>query len=180
MRIGFMPFKNALLSHPFALFGKLALCIGLFLFVLGVVLAVITHTVGADESTPFTMLMAISSQGVVWLILGIVFGGIAHAAARKLNDLQQRGQRFEAEIMQLTHVMGVNASLHTPTVRAECIYINEQQQRCKVRSAMFLWENFNHEKLQAVVYVDWNDPRRYAVAVTRQEDLQQAFDVDYT
>ena len=180
MRIGpLISFKNAMLRHPFDPFGKMALIIGLLLFSIGCAIAAIAHFAAGEEVSPLIFLFAIASQGVVWLLMGVIFGGIARAQNAKLNDLRQRGRRYDGEIVRLSPVMGVHMG-STPTVVAECLYVNEEQQRCKVKSAMFLWRDYRHDTLQAAVYADWNDPRRYAVEITQRAETQPAVDIDYT
>jgi len=175
-----MSSKQSLLRHPLASFGKWALLIGLFLFLLGIFLFVIIGVVAGSYESAFIVLPVVSLQGIVWGIIGLVFAFISNANVKKLRELKQSGKRFDAEIVNLLPVIGVNASLHAPTVYAECIYMNSQQQSCKVKSTMFLWENLKHEKLEATVYVDWNEPRRYAVEITQRKDNQPEVDIDYT
>ena len=172
--------RRHLLRHPLTGFGKLALGLGIFFFLLGIVLFTIIDAAVGDRSASWIMILAISSQGVVWGIVGMVIMGVINSHTKKLRDLKQTGKRYEAEIIHLSPMLYVNVSFHTPSVYAECIYVNDQQQRCKVKSPMFLWENLQHDKLQAVAYVDWNNPRRYAVEITERENPQAQFDVDYT
>ena len=172
--------RRSLLSHPLASFGKVSLWVGLFLFFLGIVLFLFISVIGGSSEGGFIALLVTSLQGVVWGIIGLVFSFISGANDKKLRILKQLGKCFDAEIINLVPVTGINVGLHTPTVYAECIYINEQQQRCKVRSAMFLWENFKHDGLQAKVYVDWNNPHHYAVEITQKENTQSQIDIDYT
>ena len=179
MRIFVFSGKRFLLRHPFAIFGRIAMWLGLFLFLLGLSLFVIIGVIAGNSETGRIMIFSISSQGLVLGILGLVFNGIAESYARKLRELKQSGRQFEAGIINLSPVSGVNISFYA-TVYAECIYLNEKQQRCKVKSAMFLWNSLKNEGLQAHVYVDWNDPRRYAVEITRRETNQTQVDIDYT
>jgi len=181
MRFANMPFLSGggLLKHPFTPFGKIALGVGAFLFLLGLLLHLLIAVPG-DNEIGLTLLLAVSLQGVIWGAIGAVFHFIGSASVKRLRDLKQAGKRYEAEITNLTIVPGINVGIHTPTVFAECIYMNDMQQRCKVRSKMFLWESLSHQKLKAVVYTDWNDPSRYAVEITKRDDLQPDVDIDYT
>jgi hypothetical protein len=97
-----------------------------------------------------------------------------------LETYRSTGRKYDAEIINLSHVIGINMGWYTPTVCAECVYVNEAGQRCKVKSSMFMWENFKHDKLQAEVYTDWDNPQKYAVAITQREDVQAGIDIDYT
>ena len=171
---------GGLLRHPFAPFGKIAMGVGVFLFLLGVVLHVLIAVPSDDEDMRFIFLLVVSLQGVIWGVIGIVFHYISTVGEKRLRYLKQAGKRYDAEIINLAAVVGINVGLHTPTVYAECIYLNDMQQRCKVRSKMFLWESLSHEKLNATVYTDWNDPSRYAVDIARREGLQPDVDIDYT
>jgi hypothetical protein len=173
--------RRNLLKHPLGVFGRIALFLGLFLFLLGFILFMIIGVVAGNMEAGRVMLFSISTQGVVWGILSLKFTGIANSGERRLRHLKQSGRQFDAEITNLIHVWGINIGLDTPTVYAECIYLNEQQQRCKVKSRMFLWMNLTHEDLKATVYVDWNDPYQYAVEITQKHEHQQPhIDIDYT
>ena len=174
MRAGFPFGKKFLLKHPLAVFGVVALCVGAFLSVLG---AIFFFTI-PDEGG-FIALLATSLQGVVWLIIGLVFYLIGYSRRRKLNFLKQEGRRFEAEVTNLYPVVGINIGT-TPTVYAECVYTNDNGQRCKVKTPMFLWKSFHPEDLNAEVYVDWNDPHRYAVQLSRKPQTDTQVDIDYT
>jgi len=178
INVPFLP-KMGMLKHPFSLFGKIALCVGAFLFFLGLALHILVGLPSDDPDMHRIFLYVLSLQGVIWGTLGLVFSIINHTIQQKSKTLTETGQRYEAEITSLIAVAGINIG-HTPTVYAECIYINEQQQRCKVKSRMFLWENYSFEKLKAVVYTDWNDPSRYFVEITRRDDFVTDVDVDYT
>ena len=180
MRITSFLGRKVLLQHPLASFSKIALWLGLFLFLLGLLLFVIIGAITGDNEIARVMIFAISSQGLVWGIIGLIFIRIVSANTRKLKELKQSGRQYEAEIINLQPIMGINANLYGLTVYAECIYLNEKQQRCKVKSTMFMWESYKHEGLQAHVYVDWNDPRRYAVEIAKLETGQTQVDIDYT
>jgi hypothetical protein len=174
--------RNSLLRHPLARFGKISLGIGAFLFLLGIIVFAIVRFATDNGQEAFTALLVLSLQGIVWFTLGCVFTGINGNSEKKLRTLKQIGRRFEAEIIDLNPVIGINAGIYLPTVYAECIYVNDEGRRCKVKSAMFLWESFLHDKLEAAVYVDYNDPRRYAVEITRRGNGNglPPVDIDYT
>jgi len=172
--------RNNLLQHPLSLFTKIALPLGLFLFALGMILFFAIGVVEGNMADGRIVLLTLVSQGAVWIIIGLILLGVANSGKRRLRHLKQSGKQFKAEIINLTPVIGINVGFTTITVRAECIYLNEQQQRCKVRSNMFIWGNLEHEKLQAEVYVDWNDPYNYAVEITQREFSQHQVDIDYT
>lgn len=171
-------FKPTLLRHPLAVAGKFAAILGLFLFATGIVIFIIADIFGGGEAV-YIILSILSLQGVVWGIIGVVFLLISGIGKKRLAHLKQYGQRFDAEIINLPPVVGINIG-RTPTVYAECIYHNDMQQRCKVKSTMFLWENYKYDKLKAEVYVDWNDPRYYAVEITGRDEYQENVDIDYT
>ena len=172
--------KHLLLRHPLSGFGKIALWVGIFLLTLATVLAVIFGAVAENREAMWVVLGVTGLQGLVWGSIGVVFTSISGSGVRRLNDLKLNGQRFDAEIINLSPVACVNVNFHFPMVYAECIYINDLQQRCKVKSTMFLWENLSHEKLVAAVYADMYDPRRYAVEITRRETGEAQVDIDYT
>jgi hypothetical protein len=173
IRMGFPLGKTALLKHPLAIFGKIAFFVGIFLFVLGIVIYL------ASGDSDRSALWAVSFQGVVWGISGVIFSVIGFRPAAKLKALKHEGKRFDAEISSLNFVSGINMGHHA-TVYAECIYTNENGQRCKVKTPMFLWKSIHPEDLRAEVYVDYNDPRRYAVEISRTEETGPQVDIDYT
>jgi len=152
--------------------------VGLFLLILGVVLFFILYISNGDSA--FVTLGVVGGQGVIWLILSAIFGGIAGSGKKRIAEFKSYGKHYEAEITSLNPVQGVNVNMHTPVVTADCIYINDLQQRCKVRSRMFLWKGFSPEGLKADVYVDYNDPRKYAVEITAAGGDEPGVDVDYT
>ena len=172
--------RRGLLKHPLHMFARIALPLGLFFVLLGLVLFWAIGIVGGNIEDARIVLFVISIQGVVWGIIGFVCLCIVSSAKRQLRFLKQNGRQFDAEIISLTPVIGVNVGFTTITVRAECIYLNEQQQRCKVKSGMFIWGDLNPEKLQATVHVDWNDPYIYSLEITERELYQHQVDIDYT
>ena len=174
------PSRRNLLKHPLDMFSRIALPLGLFLFFFGLVLFLAIGVAGGNMEDGRIVLLSISTQGLVWGIIGLVFLCIVNSSKRRLRYLKQNGRQFDAEIINLMPVIGVNVGFRTITVHAECIYLNEQQQRCKVKSRMFIWGNLAHEELQATVYVDWNDPYNYAVEITQRELHQPQVDIDYT
>jgi len=174
------PSRRNLLKHPLEMFIGVALFLALFMFILGVVLYLSIGVAGGNVEDGRIVLLTIIPQGVVWGIVGFVCLGIVNSGKRRLRFLKQNGKEFNAEIISLTPVIGVNVGFTTITVRAECIYLNEQQQRCKVKSWMFIWGDLNHDKLQATVHVDWNDPYIYAIEIKERELHQHQVDIDYT
>ncbi|MCL2198945.1 MAG: hypothetical protein FWB80_08490 [Defluviitaleaceae bacterium] len=176
IRSGFPIGKNALLKHPLGVFAKIAVFVGLFLFVLGLVIAAFT-TSGEDR---LIVLLSVSSQGIVWWIIAAVMGFISYRNVRKLEFYKQEGKLFDAEITNLFPVAYINIG-SIPTMYAECVYTNENDQRCKVKTPMFLWKNFRDTAgLKASVYVDYSDPSKYAVELTPTEENTTQVDIDYT
>ena len=111
--------------------------------------------------------------GVLCVVVGLVYIGIAKRAAAKLRRLKQTGDSYEADEIALIPRRYVNATMgFRPSVYyAECFYHDSNNQRCKAKSPMFLWNRWEYDKeyLRAVVYVDKGNPRRYAVEVTYHE-----------
>ena len=172
--------KNPNFKHPAALFGIIALCIGLFLLIVGIVIFVVLHSF--DETFASILVLAIvGGQGLIWLSVGLIITGINRRAAKKLWELRDFGDAYEAEEIMLIHSNSVYIN-YSPAVHAECIYINSQGQRCKVKSRMFMWNRWGQDKenLRAMIYVDRQDPSRYAVEMMYAEQENQRVDVDYT
>lgn len=167
--------KWVLLKHPLGVFGAVLLCVGIPLSVL----AVILFFVITDGEAAFTTLLAVGINGVVWLVLGLIFSLIARSGRNRLNDLKHEGRRFEAEITRLYPISGVHILL-TPTVYAECVYVNDGNQRCEVKSPLFFWKSIYPEGLTAEVYVDYNAPQRYAVEISRKPHNDPKVDIEYT
>jgi len=127
------------------------------------------------------VLAVVGGQGLVWLIVGLIITRINRRAAKKLYDLKDTGDQYEAEEITLIHSNAVRIN-HSPTVFAECIYINKSGQRCRVKSRLFMWNRWGqgHDSLRAMIYVDRQDPSRYAVEMMYQESKKQQVDVDFT
>jgi len=174
------PSRKNLLKHPFDMVTGIFIFVAVFMILLGAFLFFTIGILEGNMDDGRVVLFTIVPQIVVWAIIAVVFICIVSSGKRKLRFLKQNGRQFKAEIINLTPVIGVNVGFSTITVRAECIYLNEQQQRCKVKSNMFIWGNLDHEKLQAEVYVDWNDPYNYAIEITQREFDQHQVDIDYT
>jgi len=49
-----------------------------------------------------------------------------------------------------------------------CRYIDEHGEEYQAKSRMFLWDSPEHYELKAYVYVDRDNPEKYAVEVTKR------------
>jgi len=166
-----------LLKHPLSLAGLIMFLVGVFLIVLGLILFA-----ALSPPAALPVLLSVSLNGAAVAILGGIFALIGSTNGRRIRRYKRDGRCFSAEIVELNPVVGV-ATGTTPAVYAVCIYTNDSGQRCKVKSSMFLWRNFQPDSLQAEVYVDWNAPHRYAVEITRSplpQTAGQQVDIDYT
>ncbi|MCL1844084.1 MAG: hypothetical protein FWF79_09745 [Defluviitaleaceae bacterium] len=164
-----------LLSHPLSLAGKILLGIGLFLLALGAIL----FPVIPDRLESIMVLFAIAFPGLIMAIIGFIFARIVAGNNKNLQILKQEGKSYDAEIVRLNIAWGINVGA-TPAVSAECIYTNDNGQRCKVKSPLFVWLSMNPDGLKATVYTDYNDPQKYAVEIIRREENQPHVDIDYT
>ena len=163
-----------LLKHPLSIAVLITLLVGAFLIVLGLILFAVL-----SAPADFPVLLAVGLNGVVVMLLGVIFALVSSTNSRRIRRYKRDGRQFSAEIVELNPVAGI-ATGTTPAVYAVCIYTNDSGQRCKVKSSMFLWRNFQPDSLQAEVYVDWNAPHRYAVEITRRALPDGGVDIDYT
>lgn len=175
IRSGFPISKKSLLKHPLSVFAKVAVFVGIFLFVLGLVIAAFVP--GGEDR--LAVLLSVSSQGILWLVIAGITAIIGYTKTRKLGFYKQEGRSFPAEITDLVPISYINMGA-TPTLYAECVYTNEGGQRCKVKTPMFIWKNFEKSSLKATVYVDYSDPSKYAVELTPSETNPTEVDIDYT
>ena len=95
----------------------------------------------------------------------------------KLKKMKQAGLRYDAEVtglillssgslMRINHVR-LGALV---TVCAICAYTDNQDRERTAKSTMFLWpETAGHEKLIAAVYVNPNNPDKYAVELFERQ-----------
>ncbi|MCL1863521.1 MAG: hypothetical protein FWF78_08150 [Defluviitaleaceae bacterium] len=167
--------KRMILRHPLSIFWKISVGVGLFLFVLGLVIAMFVP----DDGDRLIVFYTVSAQGLIWLICGIVLAIVSHNKTQKLAFYKQEGQHFAAEIVNLVPVPYVNMGT-MPVLYAECMYTNEKGQRCKVKTRMFMWKNYDKNSLKADVYVDYADPAKYAVEITPGGENNIEVDIDYT
>ena len=177
--------ENIFLRHPLDRFSKIALLIGVLVSFVGIVITcALWFTVAdIDMITLLIITATVTLQGVVWLLIGAIMRAKIRAGENNLRILQQLGQRYEAEITELVPYLAyVNSNLRYAyvAVRAECVYVNSMQQRCKVVSTPLTWKSYDSAGLKAVVFVDLNDPYKYAVEITRTDESNMQVDVDYT
>jgi len=167
---------------PLVVFGIVALGIGTFLFLGGLIGFAIARSVGDDAGriAGTILLLTLSGQGAIWLVVGLIVRSKNIKAERLLEYLRAYGDHFQAEevVIVPNHAVRVNNS---PSVRAECIYTNQSGQRCRVRSRMFMWHLWGQESaLGATVFVDRQDPSIYAVEMYYNPMNNSQVDIDYT
>ena len=172
LNVSFFASDKMLLTNPYALFGKIALILGLFFAILGVVLFAF---IGSDAGT----LRAILINGALWLIIGLVIILFNCVEVSKMKHLKQKGVSYDVEIINLMPSASVRIG-NIPVIYIEGIYINGQGHRCKVRSRLFLWRNYSKDGLYAKVYVDMQNPRRQTLEITEITKNNHRIDIDYT
>jgi len=125
----------------------------------------------------------LTPQGLIWVAIGTVGLLIMWGGGRKAARLKDDGLRYDAEIINISSSNNVNyvrIGGYSASGRVECAYVNQQGERCLVRSRMLLVRGGDSaDTLAAVVYVDRDDPKRYAVEVFRKTASAQGFDRDY-
>jgi hypothetical protein len=159
-----------LLKSPVAVFGGVAIVLGVFLLILAA--ALVFFIPGPAAAVAF-------GNAVIWLGMGIVFTVVSRIGSCKLERLRHSGMEYNAKIIRLMPNFAIKIN-NIPNVRAECIYVNELGRRCKVISRMFLWESFNVTGLDAKVFADRDNPGKYAVEITRAASQDVPVDIDYT
>ncbi|MCL2416208.1 MAG: hypothetical protein FWD01_05265 [Defluviitaleaceae bacterium] len=165
------------LKNPYSVAAKWLFLLGIpITFFVGIILFI-----SLPEEEIFIGILVISINLIVFLSISIGFAIPGFIAKRRLKELSEDGISYEAEIIRLI------PSLHTrvgsyATVYVECVYINKQNQRCMVKSGKFLWHsNAISAGLKATVYVDRDNPRKYAVKMEMTKDINQnaGIDIDY-
>jgi len=120
-------------------------------------------------------------MGVIFFIVGFVIHSIHRRAEKKLLELKDYGDRYDAEEITLVSSNSVVIN-NNPAVFAECIYTNSSGQRCRVKSRLFMWNRWGreHDDLGAIIYVDRQDPSHYAVEIFIREGAGGQVDLDFT
>ncbi|MCL1996373.1 MAG: hypothetical protein FWG63_09230 [Defluviitaleaceae bacterium] len=171
-----LPFfsDNMLLKTSWEIGSKACLYVGVFLIMLG---ALLSHIIGINGG-PITFFI-LALQGVVWCIVSLVLSRINRAKINKLQHLKEVGNHYKAEISALLPNPTIN--INKPVVFAELIYVNEQGQRCKIKTGSFMWKSYSSsDGLCASVYTDKRNPANYAVEITQSKNIQTDIDIDYT
>ena len=134
---------------------------------------------------------ALALSGIIELTICAVFRKSFRREQAKLARLKTEGQRFLGEIMRIQRHLGVNLG-RSFSVYAECSYENHEGKICLVKSSSFLHENENfyafphsnvtlndssNDRYVAWIYVNFRDPREYAVEIfTRAAEVQADYD----
>jgi len=164
---------------PLTVFGIVALCVGGFLSAIGLILFLVLFP-NVSRLGGIIVLAVVGGMGLIWLIIGLIISGINAKANSKLMHLKDTGDSFQAEDIVLIPTNAVRVN-NNPAVFAECIYVNNFGQRCRVRSRMFMWNKWGQEKaLRAIVYVDRQDPSFYAVEMSFSVEANGQVDIDYS
>jgi len=166
-------------KNPLRIFGIVSLWVGIALTILGIVIYAILSFYGEPFAAMLTLAI-IGGQGAIWLIIGVIITGRIKKAARKAAYLKEYGECFKAVEIFLVenHAVRIN---NAPAVYAECIYVNNQSQRVRVKSTMFMWHRWGQEDtLSALIYVDRQDPSLYTVEMIFNEGANGQIDIDYT
>jgi len=166
--------RRFLLKHPLTISAVLFFAAGGgSLTIIGIITLLIPHEDARTAS------IVTFSQILVFAVLSAVFLFIGSRGASRLRRLKETGTRYDAEITTIVPSMHIHIAFYV-TIHAECLYINRNQQRCMVKSPLFLWKNLEKDGLKASVYVGDN-PRDYAVEITENEEMNANanFDIDY-
>ena len=160
------------LKNPFAMFGKIALILGGAFLAVFIVIFFINHF----QLSGGTIFFGIN--GVVWLILGIVFYPPVKISNNKDERLKKEGIRYEAQIVKLIPNYLIRISGSSP-VNAECKYLNQDNKICLIKSGLFLQNTVSKEDLSAVVYVNSKNPRDYFVEISSNDETNTEYDYDF-
>ena len=131
--------------------------------------------------------LILSSQGLVWFIMGLCFYIPVKSAISKLDRLKKDGFCYDAEIVRLLPNYKVHIRGYV-TLYAECIYKN-QDKVCLIKSNPFLLDyayviprmtdGSNIEFLIAKVYVNRQDPQDYSVEILNLNEMSENLKYDY-
>ncbi|MCL2362710.1 MAG: hypothetical protein FWC73_12965 [Defluviitaleaceae bacterium] len=178
-----MTSKTIRFTNPLRIVGIVFLCIGIFKAIVGIVVYLGVGTIDTPEARlgSIIALAVVGGLGVIFFVLGLIFTAICRKAARKLADLKDYGDRYEAEEVVLVSSNSVVIN-HNPAVYAECVYTNQSGQRCRVKSRLFMWNRWGDKQdaLGAMIYVDRQDPSHYAVEMFHREGASGQVDLDFT
>jgi len=156
--------------------------VGIFIAIVGIIVSLGVRTIDNPDArlASIITLSVMGGLGGIFFIIGFVITNINRKAARKLADLKEYGDKYEAEDVVLVSSNSVMIN-HNPAVYAECIYINQSGQRCRVKSRLFMWNRWGEEKdaLGATVYVDRQDPSYYAVEMYYKQSAKGQIDLDF-
>ena len=111
------------------------------------------------------------------LAIGIVLLAYDTLKRVQLKNLKANGIHYNAEIVYMVKTASKRAApMRGAIVRigfmtdtyVKCRYTNEYGVEFDVTSRMFLWDSPEHYELKAYVYVDRDNPEKYAVEVTKR------------
>ena len=130
-------------------------------------------------------------HAAIWTLLALIFFALSIITKTRLSRLKETGDKYEGTIVDTIPLYGVNI-MHYLTARVDCSYINDQQQKCLVRSHAYLFDGarsaprtyrYNvalHLNTYTVhIYVNRNDPRDYAVEINKDTGEPIKADHDY-
>jgi len=168
---------------PLRLLGIIFLCVGFFKAIVSVAVFLGVRTIDTPDArlASIIVLAVVGGLGAIFFIVGFVISSVNKNAEKKLQELRDYGDRYEAEEVVLISSNAIVIN-HNPAVYAECVYTNQSGQRCRVKSRLFMWNRWGQEPnaLGAIIYVDRQDPSHYAVDMFIRENIGGQVDLDFT
>ena len=112
--------------------------------------------------------------GVVAFIIALIGAFMILSERKKVAGLKEHGEKFDADALSINAIQSItghryiNWNYGGVTSTIDCAYTNASGEKCLVRSKLFIFRAWDStENIQAQVYVDKNDPRRYYVEAFR-------------
>jgi|GEM_PF-2004674 len=128
----------------------------------------------------------LTPQGIVWIVLGLVALAFGRGGMRRLRRFKDDGLRYDADVTQIltsnnVNIVRVGGIRHSAMGKVDCVYVNERGEQCLVRSRQYIFNAADNETtLQAVVWVDHDDPAIYEVELFRRNlDFIKDYDKTY-
>lgn len=129
----------------------LILFIGIPLFLLGLIFRV----------SPVMIL------GNFWILVGVVCKIKSIYDKRKLERLKKEGIPYDGTVVKIYPMQKGKYKLHVPA-KVECLYKTEKGDNLVESGYHLLLYNDRGEDLQAKLYIDPNDAKKYAIELFRK------------
>ena len=104
----------------------------------------------------------------IWCVVSLLFYMLAKKNEQRLQRLKRDGIPFPAKVKDVLRLPGIRVGLNNPFYAA-CSFVNEEGITCFAKSkAAMTWLYVDKDILEAVVYVNRDDPTDYAVELFKK------------